>query len=66
MLTGFVLASTAVGGLAVTTTPLVFEALLAARYPLCNPALTVQNCVARPWPSSASSGKTSQHTRVGV
>lgn len=66
MLTGFVLASTAVGGLAVTTAPLLFEALLGARYPLCNPALTVQNCIARPWSTSASAGKTSQHTRVGM
>lgn len=66
MLTGFVLTSTAVGGLAVTTAPLLFEALLAARYSPCNPALTVQNCLARPWPISASSEKTFQHTRVGV
>jgi len=66
MLTGFVLASTAVGGLAVTTAPLLFEALLAARYPPCNPALTVQNCVAKPWSTSASAEKTFQLTRVGV
>jgi hypothetical protein len=42
MLTAFVFASTTVGGLMVTTAPLLFEALLDARYPTCNSALNVQ------------------------